>query len=63
MSFHFFSHFYMYIYFQGREDINQSDDAAQPQQPVPIIYACATMWHETEKEMTQLLKSLFRLVI
>lgn len=34
--------------------------AARNERPIPVIYACATMWHETENEMMQLLKSLFR---
>ena len=27
---------------------------------IPLIYACATMWHETRREMIALLKSVHR---
>ena len=38
------------------EDVSGSGSA----ESTPLIYACATMWHETWKEMAQLMKSIFR---
>ncbi|KAL3836174.1 hypothetical protein ACJMK2_021616 [Sinanodonta woodiana] len=57
------------VYYRMSEyDINElAEDAgdtyeqkAQDRIP-PMIYACATMWHENRIEMVQLLKSLFRM--
>lgn len=32
----------------------------QSRGPIPMIYLCATMWHENKQEMMQLMKSIFR---
>ncbi|XP_076465330.1 chitin synthase chs-2-like [Babylonia areolata] len=37
-----------------------SEEVSGRTEGVPLIYACATMWHETRKEMEQLMKSIFR---
>ena len=32
----------------------------RPDKSEPMIFICATMWHETEKEMIQVMKSIIR---
>ena len=42
------------------EDVNDDKFRSPSLRTVPMIYACATMWHENKQEMVQIMKSLFR---
>ena len=47
----------------GRETEADIDDESYTNpkfRDIPMIYACATMWHENKQELMQIMKSLFR---
>jgi len=41
---------------------NPKDVTSFRTETTPYVYLCATMWHENEHEMTQILNSFFRRV-
>ena len=44
-------------------DISESTDTEKKlllTDSTPLVYICATMWHENEQEMIYMLKSIFR---
>ena len=63
-----------YVFSSNGNDLDEDDDdddndktkeallntETEDNHAVPLIYACATMWHEEEDEMKALFKSLFR---
>lgn len=54
----------MLYFVEDREEEVRNDPVATEQRnrdTIPRIYCCGTMWHETEEEMMEFLKSIMRL--
>lgn len=46
---------------KGKAGTLPAESIGQSKDHITTIYACATMWHETPEEMTQMLKSVLRM--
>ena len=49
-----------YLSFPKRDAPSSKRGSVKSSDTTTRIYACATMWHETEDEMLEMLKSIFR---
>ena len=49
-----------YLSFPKRDAPSSKRGSVKASDTTTRIYACATMWHETEDEMLEMLKSIFR---
>ena len=39
----------------------EGSSTLKPEDTVTRVFGCATMWHESEEEVTEMLKSIFRI--
>ena len=49
-----------YLSFPKKDAPSSKRGSVKASDTTTRIYACATMWHETEDEMLEMLKSIFR---